>query len=44
MPVGKQTLGRPSRKWENNMKKYIKDFDYEMDSNGSGLCPMAGLV
>jgi hypothetical protein len=43
---GKRHLGRPRRRWEDNIKTDIRNRMgwYGLDSSGSGYGPLAGLV
>jgi hypothetical protein len=36
-PEGRKQLGRPRRRWENNIKMYLREVGWEgMDRSGSG--------
>jgi hypothetical protein len=37
-PEGNKSLGRPSPKWENNIKMYLREvrWAHELDQSGSG--------
>jgi len=44
-PEGKRTLGRPRRRWEDNIKMYLKEMgwrEHRMDKCGSGCGQVAG--
>jgi hypothetical protein len=42
-PEGKRPLGRPRRRWEDNIKLDLRDRWGELDSAGLGQGPMAGF-
>ena len=33
----KRTLGRPRHRWEENVKRYLKEIGCELDASGLGL-------
>jgi hypothetical protein len=39
---GKRPFWRHRHRWEDNIKIYIKEIVYELDSNGLGECPILG--
>jgi hypothetical protein len=42
-PERKRPLGRPRRRWENDIRMYLREIGWEsVDAPGSGLRPEAG--